>query len=217
MAPSTPSGRIGPSFSISLLLITIICFCGLSSATTPRGITRRRLPQCVVDCKPATDAMDSFCQKSDELRLEQLRDCAIKTCGGNEEEVKQVVALKVGLCNIAQGINTVSSVDIATITDLVADTETISRPTPTTTMNSTTPASITPTASVNISNDNNSAGTTKAKKKKEQWFINSNCCGHCSRRNCLVGNVCWFVVSNIVPEETEKKTKRANECWGQRF
>ncbi|KAF8449804.1 hypothetical protein BGX38DRAFT_1269852 [Terfezia claveryi] len=172
MATSATLGRTGPNFSLPILIITVLYFCGLSSAITSRAVIGRQtsaMPKCVQDCRPKTQTeMDAFCKHSGGWRLESLKSCANSKCGGNPEDAQKYEVLNIELCNLE--ITAPASVDIGSVTTLVAD-STATPSTTTTSIGSTTSPSITPTTVSNSSNDNSSEGNTTANKKGSDLSI----------------------------------------------
>lgn len=172
MAASATLGRTGPNFSLPILIITVLYFCGLSFATTSRAVINRQtsaLPKCVQECQPKTQAdMDAFCKQSGGWRLESLKSCANSKCGGNQEDARKYEVLNIELCN--PEITAPASVDIRSVTTLVAD-STATPSTTTTSIGSTTSPTITPTTVSNSSNDNSTEGNTTANKKGSDLSI----------------------------------------------
>lgn len=154
MATSATLDRIGPNFSLPILIITVLYFCGLSFAATPRTIIGRQasaVSNCVQDCVKTQEAISVFCNQALSQRLEKLRTCASSNCGGNEEAL---LGLDIGLCK--DEIFTPPSVtDVGTA--LVVATTSIGS-------GSTTLPSITPTAVTNSSNYNSGESTAANKK-----------------------------------------------------
>jgi len=166
MATSATSGRTGPNISLSILIIIVLYFCGLSIAVTPRAIIDRQTsaaPKCVQGCGPKTqDAIDAFCKEPESQRLETLKTCTNDKCGGNQEEARQFYVLNIELCN---PITAPASVDIGSMTTLLVADSTAAPSTTstiTTSTDSTTSPSITTVA--NSSNDSSSGGNTTANK-----------------------------------------------------
>ena len=156
MATPTTLGRMRTSLSFSLfvLIITALYFCGLSFAATPHVLGRQTSPKCLEDCAPKTQDEKSALCEGPGPGSERLRECANSHCGGDQVLIDIV-------CNMTEWQITSASSMIIPTSLVVASTT----PNTTSSIGSTTSPSITPTTVVNGSSNDNSSGENTAVNK----------------------------------------------------